>query len=281
MKKRFNVFLRVLIFHYIFLLYPIKSQTALDHFPLDLDNQWIFSHTFYDTLSETIVDTQSIGPDLYYQFDQFREDQNVLFTQVGQRVLRYVDSQNSVWYDFGVDTGTSWIALGLNSVQWTVTLLGKNDTVVTPAGTWTNCFRFSFTGPPDLEWEEWFASGVGIVRRNLYGIALSEWLLIDKSISSITYKNNSSKIEGFSLYQNYPNPFNPTTTVAFDLPRGGRITLKILNIQGEEVVTLLSTYLPAGSHSIKWNASNAASGVYLYRLQAENFIAMRKMVLIR
>ena len=85
----------------------------------------------------------------------------------------------------------------------------------------------------------------------------------------------------YALRQNYPNPFNPTTTIEFDLPRNSKVTLKVFNILGEEVVTLLSASLPSGSYQYEWDASDYASGVYLYRLEAEGFVQTRKMILMR
>jgi hypothetical protein len=93
----------------------------------------------------------------------------------------------------------------------------------------------------------------------------------------------------FQLLQNYPNPFNPTTTIEFDLPKTTDVTLKIFNILGEEVTTLVSDKLSTGSYSYEWDASNLASGVYLYRLQAgdpsrsagQGYVETRKMVLMR
>jgi hypothetical protein len=84
----------------------------------------------------------------------------------------------------------------------------------------------------------------------------------------------------FYLYQNYPNPFNPSTTIEFDLPKASEVKLKIFNILGEEVSTLVSDRLSAGSYSYEWDASNFASGVYLYRLQAGDYNETRKMVLM-
>ncbi|MEJ2051384.1 MAG: T9SS type A sorting domain-containing protein, partial [Calditrichota bacterium] len=86
----------------------------------------------------------------------------------------------------------------------------------------------------------------------------------------------------FSLSQNYPNPFNPTTTINFNLPKASNVTLKIFNILGEEVATLVSKRLPAGSHSYQWSRTGGiASGIYLYRLRAGNFVETKKMVLLR
>jgi hypothetical protein len=90
-----------------------------------------------------------------------------------------------------------------------------------------------------------------------------------------------SEAQEFKLFKNYPNPFNPATTIEFNLPITGEVTLKIFNVLGEEVVTLVSGRLSAGSYTYKWDASNMASGVYLCRLEAEGFVETKKMILIR
>jgi hypothetical protein len=87
--------------------------------------------------------------------------------------------------------------------------------------------------------------------------------------------------QNIKLYQNYPNPFNPITTIEFDLPNNSDVTLNIFNVLGEKVETLVSDRLTAGSYSYHFNASNLASGIYLYRLEASEFIEIRKMVLMR
>jgi hypothetical protein len=88
-------------------------------------------------------------------------------------------------------------------------------------------------------------------------------------------------VESHYLHQNYPNPFNPQTTITFDLPQSHEVTLKVFNIIGEEVVTLVSERLSAGSHSYDWDAGNLSSGIYVYRLQAGDYVETRKMVLMR
>lgn len=85
----------------------------------------------------------------------------------------------------------------------------------------------------------------------------------------------------FSLAQNYPNPFNPATTIEFSLPRSELATLKIFNLLGEEVATLVNEVRPAGTYRIGWNASGSPSGVYIYRLQAGDFTATKKLILLR
>lgn len=83
------------------------------------------------------------------------------------------------------------------------------------------------------------------------------------------------------LEQNYPNPFNPTTTIPFSLPSRRYVTLKIFDLIGREVVTLVSEELPAGNHSRQWNAAHMPSGIYFYRLQANGYLETKKLVLLK
>jgi PKD repeat protein len=83
------------------------------------------------------------------------------------------------------------------------------------------------------------------------------------------------------LRQNYPNPFNPTTEISFSLPQASWVTLEIYNIVGQKTATLVEGYLDAGQHTVTWNGSNAASGVYVYRLQAGPVVETRKMILLK
>jgi PKD repeat protein len=85
----------------------------------------------------------------------------------------------------------------------------------------------------------------------------------------------------FRLYNNYPNPFNPATNIEFFIPKAEFVTLKVYNILGEEVATLVSERLTAGKYKNEWDASGLASGVYLYRIQAGSFVDIRKMVLMK
>jgi CubicO group peptidase (beta-lactamase class C family) len=85
----------------------------------------------------------------------------------------------------------------------------------------------------------------------------------------------------FSLEQNYPNPFNPSTTIKFNLPEKEFVTIKVYDVMGNEVATLINDEKPAGSLSIEFDASDLASGSYFYKLQAGNNITTRKMILLK
>ncbi|HQJ45705.1 MAG TPA: T9SS type A sorting domain-containing protein [Ignavibacteriaceae bacterium] len=85
----------------------------------------------------------------------------------------------------------------------------------------------------------------------------------------------------YSLEQNFPNPFNPETEISFSLAKSDNVTLKVYNILGSEVATLVNEFLEAGKHTIKFNASDLTSGVYLYTIKSGNFTATRKMILMK
>jgi len=92
---------------------------------------------------------------------------------------------------------------------------------------------------------------------------------------------NFTTPSAIQLLPNYPNPFNPTTTIEFNLPKAGEVTLNIFNILGEEVATLHSGQLLPGHYSFEWDASHLPSGVYVYRLEAGDYVQTRKMILLR
>ncbi len=85
----------------------------------------------------------------------------------------------------------------------------------------------------------------------------------------------------YGLSQNYPNPFNPTTTIKYSLPKSSNVRLVAYNILGKEVATLVNGNESYGYHSVNFNASNLASGVYFYRLQAGNFNSIKKLMLLK
>jgi hypothetical protein len=93
----------------------------------------------------------------------------------------------------------------------------------------------------------------------------------------VTISGNMS----FALNQNYPNPFNPTTNISFQLPSESKVSLKVYNSLGMEVATLINSDLSAGSHSVDFSASNLASGIYYYKLQAGDFTSIKKMTILK
>ena len=93
--------------------------------------------------------------------------------------------------------------------------------------------------------------------------------------------NYTQYIKGYSLEQNYPNPFNPSTTINFTLAQSGQMTLKVYDLLGREVKTLVNGFITAGNHSVQLNGNDLVSGVYIYKITAGSFSATKKLTLLK
>ena len=85
----------------------------------------------------------------------------------------------------------------------------------------------------------------------------------------------------YSLMQNYPNPFNPSTVIQYGLPERNHVKLEIFNVLGQRVAILIDNELEAGYHEITFDATHLPSGVYIYRLQASDYVETRRMLYLR
>jgi polygalacturonase len=99
-------------------------------------------------------------------------------------------------------------------------------------------------------------------------------------VTAITDNHSASPV-GYTLLQNYPNPFNPATTISYSVPKEGNVSLSVYNALGGKVAAIVNEYKPAGSYSVRFNGSNLASGIYLYRLESGDFSASKKFILLK
>jgi hypothetical protein len=100
-------------------------------------------------------------------------------------------------------------------------------------------------------------------------------------VTFVEEKDEFTSLNAFSLYQNYPNPFNPTTKIRYEIIARTYVTLKVYDILGNEVVTLVDEEKTPGEYTISFNALHLPSGMYLYTLQAGNNYLARKMILLK
>lgn len=115
----------------------------------------------------------------------------------------------------------------------------------------------------------------------LQGCIINGMLLGDTSIFVGINYISSEAPQSFSLSQNYPNPFNPTTNIKFDVPKAGFIRLTVFDVLGKEIQKLVNEHLSPGTYNFDFDASHLPSGVYYYKLEVNNFIQTKKMVLIK
>jgi flagellar hook assembly protein FlgD len=104
--------------------------------------------------------------------------------------------------------------------------------------------------------------------------------------TAVTTRSTTTLPQNPTLEQNYPNPFNPETKISFELPKASRVVLKVFNLQGQEIRTLLNEEKPAGAFEALWDGKDNAgrqmpSGTYLYRIEAQGLVQTKKMVLLQ
>ena len=144
----------------------------------------------------------------------------------------------------------------------------------------------------------WYETGVTVnlikgkntVQMELFwGWMYLDYLAVPSSLIATSVEGPSGVPISFSLQQNYPNPFNPATTIEFDLPAKSVVLLRVFDLLGREVTTIVSEELQAGSYRREWNAAGVASGVYFYRLEARqapggqpgSFVGIKKLIVLR
>ncbi len=135
-----------------------------------------------------------------------------------------------------------------------------------PAFPWTYDHVFATVGTYPYQCSEHGSTG-------MTGIIIVE--------SATGIKEDEQALFNFELNQNYPNPFNPTTKISWQSPISGYQTLKVYDVLGNEVVTLVNEYKSAGSYEVYFNASNLSSGIYFYQLKASEFVETKKLTLMK
>ena len=106
------------------------------------------------------------------------------------------------------------------------------------------------------------------------------WYQYSQTITNVEDRWMYEVPKQFELHQNYPNPFNPTTVIRYGLPKESSVKLVVYNILGEVVKTLVENTQKAGSYEVYFEASNLATGIYIYRIQAGDFVETKKMILM-
>ncbi len=185
----------------------------------------------------------------------------------------YILSDGDALYFEASRDGTNWQTLktytGESGYSWIEEQVSLNDYV--GAGNENVQFRFNLVADGD--------NNVGD------GVYLDDIYILADGVNAIDSQEESVPTE-YSLMQNYPNPFNPVTTVAYELPKAGQVSIEIYSILGERIATLVDREHQAGRYKVVWNALNdngvkVSSGVYFYKIKTESFVNVKKMILIK
>ena len=187
------------------------------------------------------------------------------------------------------DNGRSWTAAGLSNAN--VSALAISGTNIFAGTIYTGVSNGGIFLSTD-NGASWTAVSTGLTNTNISSLAISETELFAGTNGSGTWRRPLSEMTSvkdgksaiptsFSLSQNYPNPFNPTTTISFALPSRSFVSLKVFDVLGRELSTVVSGELQAGTYNRQWSAENMSSGVYFYRIQSGSFAAVKKMLLLK
>ena len=118
---------------------------------------------------------------------------------------------------------------------------------------------------------------------NLINMELTEGneIVLNENIDNLVLIEENLIPKRYELSQNYPNPFNPSTTIKYQIPNSGKVTLTLYNVLGREIKTILNSYQNAGQYEIKFDASGLPSGVYFYKLTSGSFSDLKKLILVK
>lgn len=235
------------------------------------DVEWIFN-TFYPAVAQgSIQDGEyfvSITNGGNYPWD----------IHLGQAGLTFEkDKEYNVSFDAYASAPREISPIvGKNSDPWTV----YNDKLKIQLSQYRKTYSYSFVMKETTDSEARLGFDIGTSSDDVF----IDNVFLSKGIfpSDINERSNSSpKI--FQLSQNYPNPFNPNTLISYQLPVGSNVTLKVYDILGNEIATLVDEYKPAGSYNVEFTINNLqlSSGIYFYQLKAGEFAQTRKMILLK
>ncbi len=230
----------------------------------------------YDSLNPGYLIREYLPPSTSnnYQFDTTYVLQAFVFGDGSHNKFRFCIDENdgSGWTDHEV---SKWVEIdwrGWKLIEWD---LSDPNSI----GSWISSNE-ELTGPQyRFDSFQLTHDSLGTTSGKIF---IENLRYVKKGEPTVHITDGDKKIpETFVLKQNYPNPFNPATTIEFALPRDAWTSLEIFNMLGEKVTTLVDEHKKKGYHKISFNASHLASGIYIYRLKAEQHVAQKRMILIK
>jgi photosystem II stability/assembly factor-like uncharacterized protein len=185
-----------------------------------------------------------------------------------------------------IDGGNSWIEMHTGSNEYLQKITFVNDTIGYTIST-SEVYKTTDQGSTWIKQQSpyhWGLSDLSFTNPN-EGYVVGYKGYISKTtnggVTFIDEEKNQTHPKQYLLSQNYPNPFNPSTKISYQLPNAGYLTLKVFDVLGREVKTLVDEYKSAGNYEIDFNATNLPSGIYFYQLKTGEFVETKKMILLQ
>lgn len=239
-------------------------------------------YAFYDTMSSSgnvpslvIFDSNSvIVPKRYYGFKQF-----VNFVRPGYVRVNATSNDTNLF-----------VSSYINPASDTLVIVAINDTDIVLSNVTFHCpastlpvLQYATCDVPDYNTTQLDSIPPpvdGSFVADMQATSIKTFVLVLNNQTGI-FNEGASPPALYGLSQNYPNPFNPTTVISYRLPVNSFVTIKIYDVLGREVQTLVNEHQPAGTHSVTFNAANLPSGVYFYRLEAGTYHDTKKLLLLK
>ena len=211
------------------------------------------------TMYQYLSGNTTYSHEYYISTDVGKTWADVAFTQTTLPIIcMFHDAHNALYIEASNESKSLLYKQAVGSSQWT--LLGEMNG--TNGSTYAYQTKISSNG-------------------DIYYLSNTALFKINSNLTAVKDGNINTVPTDFSLSQNYPNPFNPTTTIKYSIPTAGLVSLKIYDLLGKEVATLVNTTKSVGNHRVLFNSNNLASGLYFYRLRTGNSVMTKKLILLK
>ncbi len=276
----------------------------VNYYPLQVGNVWVYDGTTWNfPNSETYQFTRKVN-DMILKPNQkiyFEVEESIVGSGYSRKFYERVDTQNVRVYRYDEDSVQSGQEYLIDNLRASVgdsiksyrfetnvpaamidfydtTIFGLDKGSKTYESVSLTSYQYQLVQGFGLTYIQ-NGYDFGWDSRNLKGAVINGIVYGDTTLTGI--EDEIQPVNTFSLSQNYPNPFNPVTKIGYSLGKYGPVTIKVYDVLGKEIITLLNSEKPAGIYSVKFDGSNLASGIYYYQMRSGDFIQTKKLLLLK
>ncbi len=285
------------ILFFIILVEPYYYSQTFGTCPLDSGNVWVYDYFLGDYKFSTLLDTiVSFDDSIQYNVIQNNfigqlYDVDVRLRSDGYYVQRMPDTYKTpnherIYYKIGAKIGESWMQPDPGGITDSL-VTEVVDTIRTVVFNKLVTLRLFHIHYSLIDYYELWSDDFGLMSVQDYmGTVYYLYCCIIEGVAYgdttiLGVENIPEQPEEFVLEQNYPNPFNPTTTITYQVPKLCFVSLKVYDVLGNEVAELVNEEKYQGRYSVKFDASELASGVYIYQLRVNDYVSSKKMLLLK